>query len=129
MKSQVVSSFARNDLLVDALDLERRHIWVDGLIKFARREVTSEHGLRDDVGRFGVADEAKGVEPAIRKGRLKFAIKRIVRDSLGDEDKRVGGESRLGGGEGVFEGNRLVGEGSENVVRDECHAEAEQVDF
>jgi hypothetical protein len=44
----------------NALALERRFIGVDNLIKFTRGEVTAEYGLRDDVRRFGIADEAQG---------------------------------------------------------------------
>ena len=75
------------------LDLERCFIGVNFFVKFTRSEVTAEHGLRDDVGRFGVTDEAQGFECSIRERGLEFVIQRIVGDSVCDHDDGVAGEN------------------------------------
>ena len=92
--------------LQSALALEGRFVGVDGLVKFARGKVAGEYRLRDNVGRFGVADHAERIKPAVREGGLEFAVERVVGNALGDEDQRVSGESRLSGGDGMFNGNR-----------------------
>src|SRR5512133_548983 len=67
---------------LNPLDLERCFIGINFFIKFARSEMPTEYGLRDDVGRFGITDQAQGFECAIGKRGLEFVIQRIVGDSI-----------------------------------------------
>ena len=96
-------------------------------IKLTRGEMPTEHGLRDDVGRFGVADDAQGFKSAVCERGFEFMIQSVAGDSICDHEDGVAGESRLSAGNGVRNCGSCRGMRCDDMIRKESHIQLFQM--
>lgn len=88
--------------------------------------MSAEYRLRDDVGRFGIADDFQRLEASICEGGLELAVKAVVGDSVCDHEDGVAGESRFGVGNGMRNCSSCRGVRGESVVWEQGHVQAEE---